>query len=131
MSSEGGRAARGSGMKGWIRPYLTWPRPLKSDPANQPVLPLSYRSPVLLSCHCRRLINPLYTQKRSFFEYHKDSFMISSCGITPGAVKCGWGLPFACQAASDFERTTPLARALHELPDHAVASQPTHEVGAG
>ena len=45
-------------VMGWIRPYLTWPRPLKSDPANQPVLPLSYRSPVLWSCHCRRLINP-------------------------------------------------------------------------
>ena len=64
MSSEGGRAAQGSirGMKGWTRPYLpgylTWPRPLKSDPANQPVLPLSYRSPVLLCCHCCRIITP-------------------------------------------------------------------------
>ena len=45
-----GRCRRSGGAwlrdEGWIRPYLTWPRPLKFDQANQPVLPLSYRSPL-------------------------------------------------------------------------------------
>ena len=43
MSSEGGRAARGSGMKGWTCPYLTWPRPLKIRP-SKPTGPASVLS---------------------------------------------------------------------------------------